>query len=46
MIRDLVTQEVHFMSEGELIQGTEITVEEIYKTEVILYSDEETMSLL
>ncbi|OGX34457.1 MAG: hypothetical protein A3C36_06395 [Omnitrophica WOR_2 bacterium RIFCSPHIGHO2_02_FULL_52_10] len=46
MIKDLKTQEVHFVAEGELIQGTEVSVQEIKKDEVILSSEEDTMSLL
>jgi hypothetical protein len=46
IIQDQKTQEVHFVAEGELIQGTEVSVKEIKKDKVILFSEEDTMSLL
>ena len=46
IIKDQKTQEVHFVAEGELIEGTEVSVKEIKKDEVILFSEEDTMSLL
>ena len=46
MIKDLKTQEVYFVAEGELIQGTEVSVQQIKKDEVILSFEEDTMPLL
>lgn len=46
IIRDERTQEVHFLREGDTIKGTEIGVKKILKTEVILSSDGDEMSML
>jgi len=45
MIKNEKTQEVLFVAQGDVVQDTEVTVQEITKDEVILASGEDTMSL-
>jgi len=46
MIRDTGTQEVLFLSEGEKVQDTDLTIKQVTKDEVILTSEGQEMSLL
>ena len=46
IIKNSKTQEVHFIKEGEVIKGTEITVKQILKDEVVITSDDEDMKML
>jgi len=46
IIRDISTEEVLFMSEGETIKGTDLTIEKVYKEEVVITSEGEEMSML
>ncbi|MCK5177988.1 MAG: hypothetical protein KAR32_00530 [Candidatus Omnitrophica bacterium] len=46
IIKDMKTQEVYFLKEGEMVEGTEIIVENILRNEVVISSDDEKMSML
>ncbi len=46
IIKNNKTQEVYFLKEGEVIKGTEITVKQILKDEVVITSDDEDMKML
>ena len=46
IIRDLSTQTMYFVSEGETIEGTDLTVKEVFKEQVIITSEGDEMTLL
>ena len=46
MIRNTSTQDVQFVTIGEKIDGTDLEIKEIFKSEVILISEDQEMSLM
>jgi type II secretory pathway component PulC len=45
IITDMANQSMYFVSVGEKIQGTDLTVEEIYKDQVVISSEGDEMSM-
>jgi hypothetical protein len=46
IIKDQSTQEVHFLGEGQKVQGTEINVKKILKEEVMISFEDQEMKML